>query len=214
MYIITATFDADAAFARTAELLALGDSPERLAERLGITRELGVVKQAVQQASFRRLVADVKGLKKFVEVRQKIDDVKNGKSMLGFLGDGFKEKKIAKLEEDLKKFGSLLDSPAWFYQQPRVQLLSAIRDCALDGSQQGDATWTEVERDKLVFPIAAMFETADSGFAQELITQLERPLKDVDPRFLLEKFEGHRSISFDFDKGVAMYYTPAPANGA
>ena len=213
MYIITATFDADAAFARTMELLALGDSPERLAERLGITRELGVVKQAVQQASFRRLVGDVKGLRKYVDVRQKLEDVKNGKSVLGFLGDGFKEKKIAKLEEDLKKFGSLLDSPAWFYQQPRVQLLSAIRDCALDGSQQGDATWTEVERDTLVFPIAAMFESADSGFAQELVTQLERPLKDVDPRFLLEKFEGHRSISFDFDKGVAMYYTPAPSNG-
>ncbi len=212
MYIITATFDADAAFARAAELLALGDSPERLAERLGITRELAVVKQGVLQASFRRLVADVKGLKKYVDTRQKIEDVKSDKSMLRFLGDGFKEKKIAKLEEDLKKCGSLIDSPAWFYQQPRVQLLSAIRDCALDGSQQGDAVWTEIERDKLAFPVVAMFESADMGFAQTLVSQLERPLKDVDPRFLLENFEGHRSISFDFDKGVAMYYTPAPSH--
>jgi hypothetical protein len=57
-----------------------------------------------------------------------------------------------------------------------------------------------------------MFETANKEFAQELITQLERPLKDVDPRFLLEKFEGHRSITFDFDKGMALYYTPAPAH--
>ena len=214
MYIITATFDADAAFARAAELLALGDSPERLAERLGITRELPVVKQGVQQASFRRLVADVKALKKYVDVRQQIEDVKNGKSMMRFLGEGFKEKQLAKLEEEKKKFGSLLDAPAWFYQQPRVQLLSAIRDCALDGSQQGDAVWAEVEKDKLAFPIVAMFEDANTGFAQELVTQLEKPLKDVDPRFLLEKFEGHRSISFDFDKGTAIYYTPAPAHGS
>jgi hypothetical protein len=211
MYIITATFDADAAFARASELLALGDSPERLAERLGITRDLAVVKQGVQPASFRRLIADVKHLKKFVEVQQQIEDVKNGKSVMRFLGEGFKEKQIIKLEEEMKKFGSLIEGPAWFYQQPRVQLLSSIRDYALDGSQQGDAVWTEIEREKLVFPIVAMFESANKEFAQELVTQLERPLKDVDPRFLLEKFEGHRSIMFDFDKGVAIYYTPAPA---
>jgi hypothetical protein len=214
MYIITATFDADAAFARAAELLALGDSPERLAERLGITREVIVVKQGVQQASFRRLLTDVKALKKYVDVRQQIDDVRNGKTMMRFLGESFKDKQIAKLEEEAKKFGSLIDAPAWFYQQPRVQLLSAIRDCALDGSLQGDAVWTEVERDKLVFPIVAMYETANADFAKQLVMQLEKPLKDVDPRFLLESFEGHRSISFDFDKGVAMYYTPAPAHGS
>jgi hypothetical protein len=213
MYIITATFDADAAFARAAELLALGDSPERLAERLGITRDMAMVKQGVQQASFRRLVSDVKSLKRYVEMTKQIEDVKNGKSMMRFLGEGFKEKQIAKLEDELKKFGSLIDGPAWFYQQPRVQLLSAIRDSALDGSLQGDAVWAEVERESLVFPIAAMYESADAAFAQELITALEKPLKDVDPRFLLEKFEGHRSISFDFDKGMAFYYTPAPAHG-
>jgi hypothetical protein len=212
MYIITATFDADAAFARASELLTLGDSPERLAERLGITRDLAMVKQGVQTASFRRLVADIKHLKKYVEIQGQLEDVRNGKTMMRFLGEGFKEKQIAKLEEDAKRFGSLIDAPAWFYQQPRVQLLSAIRDYALDGSQQGDAVWTEVERDKLVFPIANMYESANKEFAQELVTQLERPLKDVDPRFLLEKFEGNRSITFDFDKGMALYYSPAPAN--
>jgi hypothetical protein len=212
VYIITATFDADAAFARASELLALGDSPERLAERLGITRDLAMVKQGVQAGSFRRLLADVKHLKQYVEVQKKMDDVKSGKSMMRILGDGFKEKRLAKLEEEAKKFSALIDAPAWFYSQPRVQLLSAIRDYALDGSQQGDAAWTEIEREKLVFPICNMYETADREFAQQLVTQLEKPLKDVDPRFLLEKFEGHRSITFDFDKGTAMYYTPAPAN--
>ncbi len=212
MYIITATFDADAAFARASELLALGDSPERLAERLGVTRDLAMVKQGVQTPSFRRLLADIKHLRKYVEIRQQIDDVRNGKTMMRFLGNGAKEKQLARLEDEAKRFGSLLEGPTWFYQQPRVQLLSAIRDYALDGSQQGDAAWTEVERDSLVFPIAAMFEAADKTFAQELVTQLEKPFKDVDPRFLLEKFEGHRSIMFDFDKGTAIYYTPAPTH--
>jgi len=212
MYIITATFDSEAAFARTSELLALGDSPERLAERLGITRDLEMVKQGVENASFKKVVADIVKLKKFIELEQQIQDVKDGKSMLGFLGAGWRDKQIAKLEETRRKFGSLIEAPRWFYHQPRVQLLSAIRDYALDGSQQGDATWTEVEEEQLVFPIAQIFETADQPGAEALIAQIERPLKDIDPRYLLEKFEGNRSITFDFEKSVAMYYTPAPAH--
>ena len=212
MYIITATFDADAAFARTSELLALGDSPERLAERLGITRDLEVVKQGVVNTSFKRLLTDIKQLKHFVEINRRIEEAKSGKSLLRFLGTGFKERQIAKLEDERQKSGSLIETPKWFYEQPRVQLLSSIRDYALDGSQQGDAVWTEVDRQKLVYPIVAMFETADQAFAQELVAQIEKPLKDIDPRFLLEKFEGNRSITFDFDKGVALYYTPAPAH--
>jgi hypothetical protein len=212
MYIITATFDADAAFARTSELLALGDSPERLAERLGVTRDLDVVKQGVANASFKRLLNDIKQLKHFVEINKQIEEIKNGKSMLRFLGPGFKEKQIAKLEEESRKLGDLIEAPKWFYQQPRIHLLSSIRDYALDGSQQGDAVWTEINRDKLVFPIVTMFETADKAFAENLVAQIEKPLKDIDPRFLLENFEGNRSITFDFDKGVAIYYTPAPAH--
>ncbi|MCE0521397.1 MAG: hypothetical protein LV480_00625 [Methylacidiphilales bacterium] len=211
MYIITATFDADAAFARTSELLALGDSPERLAERLGITRDLEVVKQGVAMAPFKRLLHDMNQLKQYIELNKQIEDVKNDKSAFRFLGTGFKEKQIVKLEEESKKFGSLIEAPKWFYGQPRVQLLSSIRDYALDGSQQGDAVWAEIEREKLVFPIADMFEKADRAAAENLVAQIEKPLRDMDPRFLLEKFEGNRSISFDFDKGVAMYYTPAPA---
>src|ERR1700678_4371750 len=102
MYIITATFDADAAFARTSEMLALGDSPERLAERLGITRDLEMVKQGVVNASFKKLLGDIKQLEYFVGINRKIEEVKNGKSLLRFLGEGMKEKQIAKLEEEAR----------------------------------------------------------------------------------------------------------------
>lgn len=212
MYIITATFDPEAAFERTAELLALGDSPERLAERLGITRDLDMVKQGVVNAPFKRLINDIKEIKHYIELDRQIEDVKSGKAMLSFLGAGYKEKQIAKLEAERRKFGALIEAPRWFYMQPRVQLLSAIRDYALDGSQQGDATWIEVEQEKLVFPIADMFESADMEFAVKLVEQLEKPLKNIDTKYLLEDFEGNRSITFDFDKSIAFYYTPAPAH--
>lgn len=212
MYIITASFDAEAAFAKTSEMLALGDSPERLAERLGITRDLDVVKEGVQNVSFKKVMTDINQLKHFIEIEKHIEEIKGGQTMGRFLGEKFKEKQIHKLEEQRRKFGSLIEAPRWFYKQPRVQLLSAIRDYALDGSQQGDAVWTEIDEEKLTFPIADMFEAADHVFAEKLIAQIEKPLKDIDPRFLLEKFEGNRSISFDFEKGVAIYYTPAPAH--
>lgn len=211
MYIITATFDSEQAYARANELLALGDSPERLAERLGIQRELDVVKQGVLSTSFKRVVGDIARLKQFIEIEKQIEEVKGDQSMLRFLGAKFKEKQLAKLQEERRKFGSLIEAPRWFYKQPRVQLLSAIRDYALDGSQQGDAAWSEVDEKKLVFPIADMFEGADMEFAEIVITELEKPLKDVDPRFLLEKFEGNRSITFDFTTNIATYYVPAPA---
>jgi hypothetical protein len=212
MYMITATFDAEAALGRTSELLALGDSPERLAERLGATRDLEMVKLGVAVAPFKQVVTDMQRIKKYVEVESQIEEVKADKSMLRFLGAGYKEKQIAKLEETRRKFGSLIEAPLWFYKQPRVQLLSAIRDYALDGSQQGDAAWIEIEEEKLEFPIAKMFETADQAFAKTLTEQIERPLQDIDPRFLLEKFEGNRSVNFDFEKGVVLYYTPAPSH--
>ncbi len=212
MHIIAASFDAEAAMTRTREVLALGDSPERLAEKLGITRELEVVKEGVVVASYKRLAADIKKLTQYKEIEKQLEEVKSDKSMLRFLGAKFKEKQVAKLEEDLLKFGSLIEAPRWFYRQPRVQLLSAIRDYALDGSQQGDAAWIEVSEEQLVFPIVNMYETADQVFAVTVTTQLEKPLKDVDPKFLLEKFEGNRSITFDFEKGVATYYTPAPTS--
>jgi hypothetical protein len=212
MYIITATFDPDAAFARVSELLALGDAPERLAERLGIDRDIAVVKQGASTSSFKRLLNDIANIQQYLDIQKQIEDVKNDKSALRFLGSGFKERQIAKLDEQANKLGSLLDAPQWFFQHPRVRLLSSIRDYALDGSQQGDAAWLEVDKEKIAFPLAAMFETADKEFAEAVAAQLEKQLKDIDPRFLLEKFEGHRSLSFDFDKGVATYYTPAPAH--
>ena len=177
-----------------------------------ILRDLDVVKKGVVPSSFKRLINDIKEIQHYVEIERQIEEVKNGKSMLSFLGSGFKEKQIAKLEGELRKFGALIEAPRWFYMQPRVVLLSSIRDYALDGSQQGDATWIEVEQEKLVFPIANMFENADMDFATKLVEQLEKPLRNMDPRYLLEKFEGHRSITFDFEKNVAFYYTPAPAH--
>ena len=213
MYIISASFDPDLACLKASELLALGDSPERLAERLGIKRDLDVVKQGVTQISFTRLINDLARIRQYLDVEKEIEDIQSGKTLLSFLGAGYKEKQIAKHKEELRKFGALIEAPRWFYSQPRVRLLSAIRDYALDGSQQGDAAWKEVDEKTLVFPIAEMYENVDRAFAETLIKEMEKPLKDVAPKFLLEKFEGNRSISFDFSAGTVTYYVPAPAHG-
>jgi hypothetical protein len=210
MFVITATFDVELAHARISELLALSDSPERLAEQLGLSRDLQSVREGIQSASFKQMLSDIDRIQKFIGLEEQMEKLKGDKSMLRFLGSGFKEKQLERLEEERRKFGSLIEAPRWFYRQPRVRLLSSIRDYALDNSQQDDASWHEIEEKALVFPIAAIFEKADRDGAQILVEEIEKPLKEISPRFLLESFEGHRSISFDFEKGMALYYTPAP----
>ena len=210
MHLITAPFDGDKAEARVAELLGMGDSPERLAEMIGTPRDLDIVREGVQAVSFKRLLVEVDRIRKYVELDEQINKLESDKSMLRFLGSGFKEKQLGRLDEEKKKFGSLLEGPRWFYQQPRVRLLSAIRDCALEVSQLGEPTWSEVDERHLVFPIVDIFEHADRDGAQILLEELEKPLREVSPRYLLESFEGHRSITFDFKTGVVLYHVPEP----
>lgn len=214
MYIITSPFDVEQAQSRIMELFSLGEAPARLAELLVLPHDLEMVKEGIRPASFKQMLEDIERLQQFVELEKQIDKLKNDKSMLRFLGSGYKEKQLAKLQEERRKFGSLIDAPSRFYRHPRVRLLSSIRDYALDHSQQGDAVWTEVDEKALVFPIATIFEKADLDGAQILVEEIEKPLKDISPRFLLESFEGHRSISFDLGKGVALSYAPAPGQAA
>jgi hypothetical protein len=210
MYVITATFDAELAYGRIRDMLALADAPEALAERLGIERDVAMVKQGVITTSFKRLVAELKKRQQFLDIGQQIAEARKGTTVGRFLGAGFQEKKVAKLEEERKKFDSPLEAQRWFYSHPRVVLLSAVRDYALDGALNQDAAWREVEPSKLPFPIATMFDAVDLDFAKTLTDELEKPFKQTSPEFLLQKFEGHRSIGFDIATSVATYYAPAP----
>ena len=211
MFVITATFDPELAYARIRELLTLGDAPEALAERLGVARDVELVKQGVITTSFKRLLTELKRHRQFLDIGQQIAEAREGRTAARFLGAGFQEKKVARLEEERKKFDSPLEAQRWFYSHPRVVLLSAVRDFALDGSLNQDAAWSETELSKLPFPIADMFEAADLDFARTLADELEKPLKQTSPEFLLQKFEGHRSIGFDLATNTATYYMPAPA---
>jgi hypothetical protein len=214
MFIITATFDEELALTRIREMLALTDTPETLAERLGLANDFDLVKQAVITPSFKRLLTDIKSRRQYVEIGEQIDEAKAGKSVSRLFGTAFQEKKVARLEEERRKIPPVEAVQRWFYTHPRVVLLSSIRDFALDGSLHPDAAWREVTIADLPFPIAKMFETADLDFAKELTAELEKPLKQADAKFLLTKFEGHRSIGFDVATQTATYYVPAPSETA
>lgn len=208
MYILTVAFDPELALAKTSEVLALEDSPERLAEKLNVTKELPQVKEGVNQRAFRRLIEEVDKLKKYLDIEKEIDEVQSPNYKLRFLGSTFREGQLVKLNEAKRKLGSLIEAPRWFYKQPRVNLLSAIRDFALDGSMTGNPEWIDTGGEPLPLPLADMFETGNLGFARSVASELEKRFRDVSPKFLLEKFEGHRSIKFDFATKQATFYTP------
>ena len=194
MFVITATFEEELALSRIRDALAMADTPDALAERLGLTRDLELVRQGVVTPSLRRLMAEVKSRRQYLEITRQIEEARSGKSPARFFGSGFSEKKVTRLEDERRKIPALLEAKRWFYSLPRVILLSTIRDYALDGALHPDAAWREVVPSTLPFPIVAMFDSGDLDFAKELTQEMEKPLKQIDPKFLLIKFEGHRSI--------------------
>lgn len=208
MHILRATFDRDRAYEKVNELLALEDNPERIAEKLNLPRDVEKVTAGIAATSFKRLVTEVEKLREFVELEDEIEKIQSGNWTFGFMGKGFAEKKIASLMEKRRKFGSLIETPRWFYRQDRVWLLNALRDYALDSSNQGDAEWIEDGMEKLTLPVSQMLENGDVEMAKTMADQLSKPLKDVDPLFVLTLLEGHRTFLFDMDKQQAYYYLP------
>lgn len=208
MHILRATFDRERAYEKVNELLALEDNPERLAEKLSLARDLEKINAGIAAVPFKRLVSEVEKLHEFVELEDEIDKVRSGNWAFAFMGKGFAEKKIATLLEKRRKFGSLIETPRWFYRQDRVWLLNAIRDYALDASNQGDAEWVEQEVESLPLPVSQMLENGDVDQAKSMAQELGKPLKDIDPLFVLTLLEGHRTFYFDMDKQQAYYYAP------
>ncbi len=176
--------------------------PERLAERLGITRDLAMVKQGVMAASLppraagrqaaqevRRGAAKNRGREERQDVHAFLRRRRQGKAARHARGRAEEIQLAAR------------GPPPGFTLSRACSCSPPSAITRWTGSQQGDAAWTEIEREKLVFPIVAMFESANATFAQEVITQLEKPLKDIDPRFLLEKFEGNPLHHLRFRQG-------------
>lgn len=208
MHLLRATFDRDLAYEKIGELLALHDNPERLAEKLGLPRDVEKIKAGIEVTPYKRLITEVEKLREFVLLEKEIEDVKSGKWTFGFMGKGFAEKKVATLMEKRRKFGSLIETPRWLFRQERVWLLNSLRDYALDSSNQGDAEWVEDPLESLQLPVSQMLETGNVEEAKLMASELGKPLKDVDPAFVMTRLEGHRTLFFDVEKRHAYYFLP------
>jgi hypothetical protein len=209
VYILTSTFDADTAVSKVAELLALGDQAERLAEKLGLPKTTEQVQEGVKAVSFKKLISDVEKLKTVLTLEQDIEKLKQGHWSQKFVGRTFIDSKLTSLVTKKRKLGSIVEAPRWYYKQPRVWLLAAIRDYALDASNQNDAEWVDTEQGALVDNgVITMFETGDVAKAKQLAVELEKPLADVDPKFVLEHVEGQRSFHFNLKVNSVTYFAP------
>lgn len=206
MHLLRATIDPVLLYEKISELLALADNPERLAEKLNMPHEVEKIQSGINAVSFKRLVIEVEKLLGFVKLEKEIANVQSGKWSFSFMGKSFTENKLAVLMEKRRKFGSLIETPRWFYRQDRVWLLNAFRDYALDGAHQGDAEWVDEPTESLPLPITAMLETGNVETAKMISTQLSKPLANVEPDFIINCLEGHRALHFDLAKKAAYYF--------
>jgi len=205
MYVVTATFEREIALAKVAELLALANEPEKLAEKLNLSRNLDKVKQGVAITPFGRMPKDVEKLAEFVLLDQERSEVREGKWAFNFMGKNMTLRKLSKISGKIRKLGSLIEAPRWFYKQDRVWLLGAIRDYALVASAHDDGEWFDIDAKPVKLPLVEMFEKGDFDMAKTISEQLEKPLSDLDPMFVLQKMEGHRALLFNFEKNSVVY---------
>ncbi|MEM1059638.1 MAG: hypothetical protein AAGK14_10350 [Verrucomicrobiota bacterium] len=208
MYVLCATFDPKLALSKVKEMLAMGEEAERLAQRLGQPDEAAAIKDGVENGSMKALVEGVTRVQEFLDIEKEIEQVENGRWAMGFMGKGFRDKKLKKLRAKRSGYGSLIDAPRDFYQLNRVRLLGLIRDFALDCAEQGDAEWIDTESRPLHFPLAEMFEQGDVDRARKIASALGKPFGNLDPEFVLKTMEGHRALSFDFEKNLVTFYGP------
>ncbi len=208
MYVLCATFDPRLAVGKVKEMLALANEPERLAQRLGQPEEAENFKQGIEDASMETLVNGVQRVQEFLDVEREIEQVESGRWALGFMGKGFRDKRLKKLRSKRKEYGTLIDAPREFYQLNRVRLIGAIRDFALDCSEQGDAEWIELGNKPLPLPLVEMFEQGDVDLAKKIASALSKPFDKLDPEYLLKNLEGHRTLFFDFEKNLVTFYGP------
>ena len=189
MYVLKATFEPKLALEKVSEILALAEEPERVAEKLGIVGPIERVRAGIDQRDFKRLLKDMERLHQFVAIEKQMADIREGRWAFNFMGKGYANKQLDKLSEKRRKLGSLIEAPRWFYKQERVRLLAALRDYAMDISEQGDSEWVDMDYHAGHFPIVGMFESGDTNAARELIAQLEKPFAELSPRFVLTGIE-------------------------
>jgi hypothetical protein len=205
MYVVTATFEREIAIGKTGELLAMANEPDRLAEKLDLVRNVEKVKQGIAVSSFKRVIEDVEKLAEFVVLDHERKEVREGKWAFNFLGQGMTTRKLAKISGKIRNLGSLIEAPRWFYKQDRVWLLGAIRDYALVSSAHDDGEWFDIDARPINLPLVEMFEKGDFDHAKTVADQLEKPLADLDPKFVLQQMEGHRALLFNFEKNSVVY---------
>lgn len=208
MYVLCATFDPRLAIGKVKEMLALSSEPERLAQRLGQPEETENFKKGIEDNSMQALINGVHRVQEFLDVEREIEQVENGRWALGFMGKAFRDKRLKKLRAKRTNYGTLIDAPREFYQLNRIRLIAAIRDFALDCSEQGDAEWVDLGNKPLPLPLVEMFEQGDVDTARKVASALSKPFEKLNPEYILKQMEGHRTLYFDFEKNLVTFYGP------
>lgn len=210
MYILKATFDRDLAVSKMADMLALADNPERMSDKLNLREHRELIEDGIRPISGKKLIQAVAKVKETLSLDQEIGKIQEGGTFVSkLLGKSFARNKMEKLNERRRRLGNITEAPRWFYHEPRVWLLSALRDFAMEVSNQDDAEWVDSDQGfPVVSPLMDMFDTGNVAFAKLVAEQLELPLAEVDPVFILQNWDGHRSLVFDFENSVVTYFVP------
>jgi hypothetical protein len=140
------------------------------------------------------------------ELEAEMSSLRQGKSMLRFLGEERVVAKQQKIKATLRSMSTRHDLIRWFYHHPRIWLLAYVRDAALDASRSSEAEWISVdENDETLAPTAPLLLRGDSDLVKKYSKIMEGKWDSLSPEFILSQMDGHRSLRFDLTTKVVSF---------
>lgn len=208
-WILQSPFESLSALNRIRELL--NRSADELCVELGLSQEQARVAEGWKKDSSSVLKNAIAEMKNREELEAEMNKLREGKSLLRFLGDEQVVAKQQKIKSMLSKLLTRHDFIHQFYSHPRIWLAACVRDAALDASRSSEAEWKTVEEyDDSLSPASSFLLKTDDEAGDRYLQFLKTDWNKIQPDFILNQIDGHRSLRFDLNTKMVSFCESVP----
>lgn len=203
-WVLQSTFEPRTALHRISVLL--NQSADDLCVEFGLSHHHDWVHRGWAPDLTTDLLQKMKEIRLRDELESEMLALRQGRSVLRFLGEERVVAKQQKIKSELTKIVTRHDLIHWYYQHPRIWLLAYVRDAALDASRSSEAEWVEVdENDDTLAPTSSLLLKSDPRIVKQYAPFFQKEWVKLSPEFILNHFDGHRSLRFDMPKQTVSF---------
>ncbi len=209
-WVLQSTFEPRTALHRISVLL--NQSADELCVEFGLSHHHDWVHEGWNPDRSPDLLHKMKEIRLRDELESDLRNLRDGKSALRFLGEERVVAKQQKIKSELTELLTRHDLIRWYYQHPRIWLLSYLRDAALDASRSSEADWIEVEEnDESLSPTTSLLLKSEESVVKVYAPFFQNEWNKLSPEFILYQLDGHRSLTFDSSNKIVSFCESIPS---